>query len=196
MTCVQADQQGHPLQRNRLYSEWQELPSSHLPIQSSAEHSLVGQKTVRPKHLFERRLFVFWGRTIDARPCQWLRGRDRDWHHGFSSRLSFVTRGVFEARRDVVGFNYGEGAESPLVNIAHGIRGEMAQPPQNWRGVFLRRTAWCPSCPPPLSISASRDIFRQAAAKSRRNFCRNGCCGGNGGQQSLFNQGKGKLGEQ
>src|ERR1035441_310029 len=145
MTCVQADQQGHPLQRNRLYSEWQELPSSHLPIQSSSSHSLAGQKTVRPKHLFERRLFVFWGRTIDARPCQWLRGRDRDWHHGFSSRLSFVTRGVFEARRDVVGFNYGEGAESPLVNIAHGIRGEMAQPPQNWRGVFLRRTAKWPS---------------------------------------------------
>src|ERR1035441_945661 len=91
MTCVQADQQGHPLQRNRLYSEWQELPSSHLPIQSSAEHSLVGQKTVRPKHLFERRLFVFWGKTIDARPCQWLRGRDRDWHHECSPRLSSVT---------------------------------------------------------------------------------------------------------
>jgi hypothetical protein len=40
------------------------------------------------------------------------------------------------------------------------------------------------------------DIFRQVAAKSRRNFCRNGCYGGNGGQQSLFNHGKGKLGEQ
>src|ERR1039458_9734672 len=88
----------------------------------------------------------------------------------FSTTLICYTVGCSKHVETLSVSNYGEGAESPLVNIAHGIRGEMAQPPQNWRGVFLRRTAWCPLCPPPLSISASRDIFRQAAAKSRRNF--------------------------
>ena len=47
-------------------------------------------------------------------------------------------RGVVEAHLNFVAVNYGEGDESPLVNIARGIRGEMAQPPQNWRGVFLK----------------------------------------------------------
>ena len=42
----------------------------------------------------------------------------------------------------------------------------------------------------------SGDILRQAVAKSRRNFCRNGHCAKDGGQQSHFNHGKGKLGEQ
>jgi hypothetical protein len=44
--------------------------------------------------------------------------------------------------------------------------------------------------------STNGDMLRQEAVNSRRNFCRNGYRGGNGGQQLLFNQGKGKLGEQ
>jgi hypothetical protein len=54
-------------------------------------------------------------------------------------------RGVVEAHLNFVAVNYGEGDESPLVNIAHGIRGEKAQPPQNWRGVFLRRAVRYPA---------------------------------------------------
>src|ERR1019366_6873795 len=105
-------------------------------------------------------------------------------------------RGLFEARRDVVRLKlWGRCRISAGQYCSRDQRGNGTAAPELARS-FPEANSVVSIMPPPLSISASRDIFRQAAANSRRNFCRNGCCGGNGGQQSLFNQGKGKLGEQ
>src|ERR1035437_4252933 len=87
----------------------------------------------------------------------------------FSTTLICYTVGSSKHVEKLSVSNYGEGAESPLVNIAHGIRVEMAQPLQNWRGVFLRRTAWCPSCPLP-SVSLPAETFSDRRSEFAQEF--------------------------